>query len=45
MNKNLKIVAFKRSSAYVHHRAMMNRRENNIVDALCLRLWYWRSAS
>ena len=34
MNKNLKIVAFKRSSAYVHHRAMMNRRENNIVDAL-----------
>ena len=34
MDKNLKVVAFKRSSAYVHHRAMMNRRENNIVDAL-----------
>jgi len=34
MNRNLKVVAFKRSSAYVHHRAMMNRRENNIVDAL-----------
>lgn len=34
MEKNLKVVAFKRSSAYVHHRAMMNRRENNIVDAL-----------
>ena len=34
MEKNLKVVAFKRSSAYVHHRAMMNRRENHIVDAL-----------
>ncbi len=34
MNKNLKVVAFKRSPAYVHHRAMMNRRDNNIVDAL-----------
>lgn len=34
MDKNLKVIAFKRSSAYVHHRAMMNRRENNIVDAL-----------
>ncbi|MBQ9038748.1 MAG: hypothetical protein IJ119_04590 [Clostridia bacterium] len=34
MDRNLKVVAFKRSSAYVHHRAMMNRRENNIVDAL-----------
>ena len=34
MNKNPKVVDFKRSSAYVHHRAMLNRRENNIVDAL-----------
>ena len=34
MNRNFNVVAFGRSSAYVHHRAMMNRRENNIVDAL-----------
>ena len=34
MNRNLKVVSFKRSPAYVHHRAMMNRRDNNIVDAL-----------
>lgn len=34
MNKNLKVVSFKRTPAYVHHRAMMNRRDNNIVDAL-----------
>ena len=34
MNKNLKVVSFMRSPAYVHHRAMMNRRDNNIVDAL-----------
>ena len=34
MNRDLKVVPIKRSSAYVHHRAMMNRRENNIVDAL-----------
>ena len=34
MDKNIKVVAFKRSSAYVHHRAMLNRRENRIVDAL-----------
>lgn len=34
MKNNINVVAFKRSSAYVHHRAMMNRRENNIVDAL-----------
>ena len=34
MNKNLKVVSFVRSPAYVHHRAMMNRRDNNIVDAL-----------
>lgn len=34
MDKSINVVAFKRSSAYVHHRAMMNRRDNNIVDAL-----------
>ena len=34
MNKNPKLVSFSRSPAYVHHRAMLNRRENNIVDAL-----------
>ena len=34
MNRNLKVVSFKRSPAYVHHRALMNRRDNNIVDAL-----------
>jgi len=34
MNKDLKVVSFKRSPAYVYHRAMLNRRENNIVDAL-----------
>ena len=34
MNKNLKVVSFTRTPAYVHHRAMMNRRDNNIVDAL-----------
>ncbi len=34
MNKNVKVVSFKRSPAYVHHRAMLNRRDNNIVDAL-----------
>ena len=34
MNGNLKVVSFKRTPAYVHHRAMMNRRDNNIVDAL-----------
>ena len=34
MDKNIKVVAFKRSSAYVHQRAMLNRRENHIVDAL-----------
>ena len=34
MNNHPNVVSFKRSSAYVHHRAMMNRRENNIVDAL-----------
>lgn len=34
MNKNHRIVAFERSPAYVHHRAMMNRRDNRVVDAL-----------
>ena len=34
MTKNPKVVSFKRSPAYVHHRAMLNRRDNNIVDAL-----------
>ena len=34
MRNNLKVVSFKRTPAYVHHRAMMNRRDNNIVDAL-----------
>lgn len=34
MNYNPKVVSFDRSSAYVHHRAMVNRRENNPIDAL-----------
>ena len=34
MNKNPKVVAFHRSAEYMHHRAMMNRRENRILDAL-----------
>ena len=34
MSKNLKVVPIKRTPAYVYHRAMMNRRDNNIVDAL-----------
>ncbi|MBQ8109660.1 MAG: tetratricopeptide repeat protein [Clostridia bacterium] len=34
MNKNLKVVPIQRSPAYVHHRAMLNRRDNNIVDAV-----------
>lgn len=34
MSYNPKVVSFDRSSAYVHHRAMVNRRENNPVDAL-----------
>lgn len=34
MNYNPKVVSIDRSSAYVHHRAMVNRRENNPVDAL-----------
>ena len=34
MNYNPKVVSIERSAAYVHHRAMKNRRENNPVDAL-----------
>lgn len=34
MAKNPKVVSFKRSPAYAHHRAMLNRRDNNIMDAL-----------
>ena len=34
MSKYPKIVSFDRSAAYLHHRAMMNRRENRAVDAL-----------
>lgn len=34
MSHNPKVVSFERSSEYVHHRAMVNRRENNPVDAL-----------
>ena len=34
MKTNPKVVSFERSAAYVHHRAMKNRRDNNLVDAL-----------
>lgn len=34
MNYNPKVVSFERSPAFVHHRAMVNRRENKPVDAL-----------
>ena len=34
MNKNPKVVSLERSAAYLHHRAMMNRRDNRIVDAV-----------
>ena len=34
MNFDPKVVPFDRSAAYVHHRAMKNRRDNNVVDAL-----------
>lgn len=34
MNYNPKVVPFNRSAAYVHHRAMKNRRDNNPVEAL-----------
>ena len=34
MNRNHRIVAFERSPAYVHHRAMMNRRDNRVLDAV-----------
>ena len=34
MKHNPKVVSIDRSAAYVHHRAMKNRRDNNPVDAL-----------
>jgi len=34
MKHNAKVVSFDRSAEYLHHRAMMNRRDNHIVDAL-----------
>ena len=34
MSKDPKVVSFDRSAAYLHHRAMMNRRDTHIVDAL-----------
>ena len=34
MSYNPKVVSIERSAAYVHHRAMKNRRDNNPVDAL-----------
>ena len=34
MKQKPQVVSFNQSSAYAHHRAMVNRRENNPVDAL-----------
>lgn len=34
MSRNPKVVSFERSAAYVHYRAMKNRRDNHPVDAL-----------
>lgn len=34
MNYNPKVVSFSRSAAYVHHRALKNKRDNHPVDAL-----------
>ena len=34
MSFDPKVVPFDRSAAYLHHRAMKNRRDNNVVDAL-----------
>ena len=34
MRDNPKVVSMKRNAAYLHHRAMLNRRDNRIVDAL-----------
>lgn len=34
MSYNPKVVSIERSAAYMHHRAMKNRRDNNPVDAL-----------
>ena len=34
MRDNHKVVSMERSAAYLHHRAMLNRRDNHIIDAL-----------
>lgn len=34
MSRNPKVVSYNRSAAYLHHRAMINRRDNRNVDAL-----------
>jgi len=34
MIKDPKVVSFERTPEYLHHRAMLNRRENNTIDAL-----------
>lgn len=34
MSNDPKVVSFERSAAYLHHRAMLNRRDNRAVDAL-----------
>lgn len=34
MKNDPKVVSFECTSAYMHHRAMLNRRENNNIDAL-----------
>ena len=34
MRDNPKLVLFEKNAAYLHHRAMMNRRDNNAIDAL-----------
>ena len=34
MKDNSRVVNFERSSSYMHHRAMLNRRDNRVVDAL-----------
>lgn len=34
MSRDIRVVSFGRTAAYVHHRAMVNRRDNHVVDAL-----------
>ena len=34
MRDNPKVVSLRRNAAYLHHRAMLNRRDNRVVDAL-----------